>query len=184
MPVTSRRSIGRRAFSGAVFAGGVLAWGGCTSPRATLGPRDADGVFRIGGDDDFSATVRGRVAVIDFWATWCEPCRESIPKVIAYAYRVEPQQVVVVGVHVGDGHEDAHRFAAEAGITYPIFADPDYRLSAKYGASRVPTVVVLDDAGEVAATAQHIDAEVEAAVTAALARRGASRAQSSPSTRR
>lgn len=158
------RPWGRREFVGVVAA--AL---GCTPRGSTKAPVDADGTFVIGDGPSFAALVKGHVVVVDFWATWCEPCRESIPKVIDYARRVAPSGVVVVGVHVGDGHEDARRFAAEAGIDYPLFADPEYRLSGAFGASRVPTVVVLGRNGEVVARAAHVDATIEAAVASAIA---------------
>lgn len=152
----------RRDFVGAMAAA-VLA---CT-PRRTTPPVVApDGTFVIGAGPSFAELVEGRVAVVDFWATWCEPCRESIPKVIEYARRVASSGVVVAGVHVGEGHEDARRFAEEAGIDYALFADPDYELSARYEAPRVPTVIVLDRSGVVVARAPHVDATIEAAVAA------------------
>lgn len=117
----------------------------------------------------FSERVAGRVAVIDFWATWCEPCRTSIPKVVGFAQE-HAQELVVVGVHVGHGFADALDFASEAGMGYPLYADPDLRLSGKLGASKVPTVVVLDRHGVAVHRATEIDEAVERAVRDALAR--------------
>jgi thiol-disulfide isomerase/thioredoxin len=137
---------------------------GCRGDRASALPVDPhDGTVALAGGPSFAELTANRVTVIDFWATWCEPCRTSIPKVIDFAGR-QPADVVVVGVHVGEGHENAVRFASEAGIAYPLFADPEYRLSVKMGASRVPTIVVLDRGGVVA----HRDSEITAAVAAAV----------------
>jgi thiol-disulfide isomerase/thioredoxin len=116
----------------------------------------------------FAEVTAGRVTVIDFWATWCEPCRVSIPKVIAFAVRPEHAEVSVVGVHVGQGFEGAVAFGREAGIHYPLFADPEFRLSTALGAPRVPMIVVLDRGGAVLERAAEIDAAIEAAVTRAL----------------
>lgn len=152
-----------------VLAGlGGVAMLGCRRDRATASPVDPrDGTVALAAGPAFADLTAGRVTVIDFWATWCEPCRISIPKVIDFAGR-QPPDVIVVGMHVGEGFENAVRFAAEAGIAYPLFADPEYRLSEKLGASRVPTIVVLDRGGAVAHRDSEITAAVVAAVTTAL----------------
>jgi thiol-disulfide isomerase/thioredoxin len=150
-----------------VGLGGVVL-GACRRDRSPVLPIDpVSGTVALADGPTFSALTSGRVTVIDFWATWCEPCRTSIPKVIDFAGR-QPADVVVVGVHVGEGYENALRFAAEAGIGYPLYADPDYSLSGKLGASRVPTIVVLDRGGAVAHRDDEITAAVAAAVTTAL----------------
>lgn len=143
----------------------------CRSRRDTTVPTAAtDGTIALLDDGvAFSERVAGRVAVIDFWATWCEPCRTSIPKVVGFAQE-HAQELVVVGVHVGHGFADALDFASEAGMGYPLYADPDLRLSGKLGASKVPTVVVLDRHGVAVHRATEIDEAVERAVRDALAR--------------
>jgi cytochrome c biogenesis protein CcmG, thiol:disulfide interchange protein DsbE len=134
----------------------------------TVPPASHDGTFSLQpGDMPLESRIAGRVAVIDFWATWCEPCRTSIPKVVGFAQE-HAQELVVVGVHVGHGFADALDFASEAGIAYPLYADPDLRLSGRLGASKVPTVVVLDRNGNAVHRATEIDDAVERAVRDAL----------------
>jgi thiol-disulfide isomerase/thioredoxin len=136
----------------------------------TVPPIDEDGTFSLfEGDVALEQRISGQVAVIDFWATWCEPCRTSIPKVVGFA-QAHGQELVVVGVHVGHGFADAIDFANEVGIGYPLYADPELRLSGKLGASKVPTVVVLDRHGTIVYRATEIDAAVEQAAREALLR--------------
>ena len=143
--------------------------GGCV-PRGPLVTPAADGTVALGPGPSFAELTSGRVTVIDFWATWCEPCRASIPKVIAFAREQRANGVVVVGVHVGPGYDEALRFAGEAGIDYPIFADPEYRLSTALGATRVPTIIVRDRQAVVVASDDEINPSIVAAVAAALRR--------------
>lgn len=163
MAGTSSLRRARREVLGGLLAVGAMA---CT-PRARppAFPTAPDGSVPLAAGPSLVELTTGRVTVLDFWATWCEPCRVSIPKVIDFAARQQPNEVAVVGIHVGAGHEDARRFAAEAGITYPLFADPEYRLSTAMGASRVPMIVVLDRGGAIV----HRDGEITPAVAAAVA---------------
>ncbi len=137
-------------------------------PRGTQSPA-ADGTVALRpADAVFEQVIAGRVTVIDFWATWCEPCRDSIPKVIALSQAERARGLVVVGVHVGHGFEQALAFASEAGIDYALFADPEFRLSQHYGARNVPTVVVLDRDGRELLRGDEVDDAMRQAIAAAL----------------
>jgi thiol-disulfide isomerase/thioredoxin len=173
VPLPSRRACLRAGLGAGVgLLAPVLACrrAGSTGPSAVDGiPAAADGTLALRPKDAvFERTVAGRVAVIDFWATWCEPCRTSIPKVVAFAHEQRDRGVVVVGMHVGHGFEQALQFAADSGIDYPLFADPDYRLSDRYAARRVPTVLVLGRDGAVLYRGDEVDDGLRRAVAAAL----------------
>ncbi|MBC8068688.1 MAG: TlpA family protein disulfide reductase [Deltaproteobacteria bacterium] len=145
---------------------------GCGRRRDTSVPTAAsDGTIVLSDDGvAFAQRIAGQVAVVDFWATWCEPCRVSIPKVVSFAAQHE-RELVVVGVHVGHGFDEARAFASEAGMGYPLYADPEYALSGKLGAMRVPAIVVLDRKGVAVCHAGEIDDTVERAVRGALSSR-------------
>jgi thiol-disulfide isomerase/thioredoxin len=99
--------------------------------------------------------VAGKVAVIDLWATWCEPCRESIPKVVRLAAAYP--EVAVIGIHVGEGEETAERFAREANIGYPLFTDPQFAFSDRVGSRNVPTLLIVDKAGRIVHKGTELD---------------------------
>ena len=111
--------------------------------------------------------LAGKVAVIDLWATWCEPCRDSIPKVVRLAAAYP--DVAVIGIHVGAGDESAERFAADANITYPLYTDPEFAFSDEVGSRNVPTLLVVDKAGRIVHKGTELDKPTLALVRSLLA---------------
>lgn len=92
---------------------------------------------------------RGRVVLLDFWASWCPPCRTQAPIMDRVARRFEDQGVSVIGVNTGDEPDAALAFIEQAGLTYPSVVDLDGSVSRVFGASQLPTLVVVDPQGKV-----------------------------------
>lgn len=116
----------------------------------------------------FRDTVEGHVAVVDMWAIWCEPCRESVPKVVRLYEAYKDAGLVVAGVHVGEGVDQARAFADDYGITYPLFADDDFAFSDQIGSRSVPTLLVLNRDGRVIHRGRELDADVLQLIRAEL----------------
>ncbi len=103
--------------------------------------------------------TRGKVAVVDLWATWCPACKESIPALARLAKAYEGTDLLVVGIDVGEEEQKAKDYAREAEIPYPIYFDPEFRFADSLGARRVPTLLVIDRDGAIAYRGEKLDEE-------------------------
>lgn len=95
------------------------------------------------------ADLNGKAVVLDFWASWCRPCRAQAPVIDRVARDYEPRGVVVVGVATGDTREAAERFLSDLGSTYASVLDADGTAAHDYGVQALPTLVVLGKRGNV-----------------------------------
>ena len=104
--------------------------------------------------DDAGATVslaqlRGRLVVMNLWASWCPPCRAEMPDLQRLAERYAGRGVAVVGVNEGESPERARAFARALGIRFPIWIDAAERYGRTYTALGLPTTIVVDRQGAV-----------------------------------
>jgi thiol-disulfide isomerase/thioredoxin len=92
--------------------------------------------------------MRGRVVVLDFWATWCGPCRMVVPKLDDLQARYGAQGLSVLGVSTEDA-QDVASFAQRMSIRYTIGVDRRSETTRSYGVSSLPTVILIDKRGVV-----------------------------------
>jgi cytochrome c biogenesis protein CcmG, thiol:disulfide interchange protein DsbE len=98
------------------------------------------------------ASFRGKVVVLNIWASWCDPCRAESPLLERWHKRISARgHGMVLGVDVLDVTSDARAFVREYGLSYPQLHDKDDSVRADYGASGVPETVVIDRRGRIAA---------------------------------
>jgi len=93
--------------------------------------------------------LHDKVVILDFWATWCGPCAQQAPILDRLARRYD-QEVVVLGINVGEAPHVAASYARAKGLSYPILADPEGAAQQVYEATALPTVVVIDRKGNIA----------------------------------
>src|SRR5205823_5841908 len=126
----------------------------------------------IGDGPRSVAQLRGKVVVLDFWATWCGPCRVLGPKLSAMQARYGAQGLRVIGMTT-ESSEEAAVFAQKHGVRYALASDPSVETTRAYGVSALPTLFVIDKRGvvrdvEIGYAPEH-DAQIEALVKRLLA---------------
>lgn len=94
------------------------------------------------------ARYKGKVVYIDFWASWCVPCRKSFPWLNELAGK-HPDDLVVVGVNVDNERAAAMKFLEKYPASFPLVFDPQGKLAAEYKLEGMPSAVIVDRAGKI-----------------------------------
>jgi thiol-disulfide isomerase/thioredoxin len=122
--------------------------------QSTAGPASSTGqretIVQLTDDRGSAASLtryRGRVVVLNLWASWCPPCRAEMPELQRFFVQNAARGVVVIGVNEGESAERASEFAHSLGITFPIWIDDEQRYGRVYAALGLPTTIVIDRAG-------------------------------------
>ena len=115
------------------------------APDFTLERLDEDGELQL-------SSLRGKAVVINFWASWCAPCKEEAPYLEQVWQRNRERGLVVVGLDAKDFRADGRRFADRFGLTFPLVFDGPGDTTDPYGVTGFPETFVLDREGRVVAT--------------------------------
>jgi cytochrome c biogenesis protein CcmG, thiol:disulfide interchange protein DsbE len=105
-----------------------------------------------GGGRSSLADYRGKVVVLNFWASWCEPCRQESPLLQRWHARISQRGGTVLGVDVLDVTSDAVEFVRDYRLTYPMLRDRDGETIRSFGTAAYPETFVIDRKGRVAAS--------------------------------
>ncbi len=147
------------------LAVGLAVWGTYGDPAspstgvASSAPETAPTTARLGapaptfaltsatdGDTFRLADFRGQPVLLNFWATWCPPCRTEMPEFQRFVEQ-GGTRAVVLGVDMQEDPVTVQRFLREYGISYRIALDSDGRVAASYTVAGLPTTVFVDSAG-------------------------------------
>jgi thiol-disulfide isomerase/thioredoxin len=93
---------------------------------------------------------RGKVVLVNFWATWCPPCREEMPSLQALQDKFGQDSLTILALSVDDSWEPINQFVKKYGYTIPFYADFDKKISARYGTFKYPETFLVDKKGRVA----------------------------------
>jgi len=112
-------------------------------------PVPAYATVSLDGDSVSLAGQRGKVVLLNVWATWCHPCRDEIPELRAIHSRYRDRGLELIGVSVDtDGTDETIRtFMQDFQMTFPIWRDPEERISAQFLVVGVPATFLIDREG-------------------------------------
>ncbi len=110
----------------------------------------------------------GKVVVINFWASWCIPCKEENPALVRVWERYRSSDVVFVGILYQDSIDNGRRYVRENGVTWPTVSDDDGRVAFAYGVFGIPETYFIGPDGVIAG--RHIGPIDEATLVAAIDR--------------
>ncbi len=105
-----------------------------------------------GGPERSLDDWRGQVVVLNYWASWCEPCRAESPLLERWHQRISKRNATVLGIDVLDVTSDAEDFIEEFGLTYPQLRDKDGSTQEDFGIVAYPETFVIDRDGRIAAS--------------------------------
>ena len=128
----------------------LLVWRVTHQPKPTKVGKPAPSFTakRLDGDGTLSLTsFRGRPVVLNFWASWCGPCKSEAPALERTWKQYAKRGLVVLGVDYTDASSDARAFVAKKGLTFPIVRDGNGVIGTRYDLTGVPETFVIDRRG-------------------------------------
>jgi thiol-disulfide isomerase/thioredoxin len=93
------------------------------------------------------ADYRGKVVVLNFWATWCPPCVEEMPSLVELQQRLKDKGVIVLAVSLDADEAAYHKFLKDHGVNLITVRDPDLKSSTLYGTFKYPETYIIDRSG-------------------------------------
>ncbi len=137
------------------------------APLFTLEQLDGSGPLAL-------ESLRGKVIVLNFWASWCGPCKDETPLLQEASQRWQDRDVIFVGVDVKDFRGDARKFLARYNVSYPNVYDGKGSTVGRYGVTGFPETYFIDAGGKVryriagpVDDAEELDAAIERALSPA-----------------
>jgi peroxiredoxin len=125
----------------AMTAGKLEPWSGRAAPPLEL----AD----LKGDRHDLKALRGKVVLVNFWATWCEPCRHEMPSIQRLRDRLGDKRLAVLLVNVDEPEARVRRYVEEVRLDLPIMLDPGKRVTNQWGVKVLPSTFLIGPDGRV-----------------------------------
>jgi thiol-disulfide isomerase/thioredoxin len=132
----------------AALAGPVLAQSGYdVTPWPAGRPAPALQALDLQGKTWTLGELRGRAVVLNFWATWCPPCRAEMPSLQQLGEIYGPEQLLVLALNVGEGPRRIAQYLQSSGLHLTVLLDPKSEASRAWGATVLPTTILIDAQG-------------------------------------
>jgi peroxiredoxin len=114
---------------------------GNTAPNFTLKSRS--------GENLKLSEFRGEVVMINFWASWCGPCRQEMPELESLYQRYKPMGFTLLGINVDDQIKNADKMLKQIPVSFPVLYDSEHKVSDLYKVAAMPTTILLDRNGTI-----------------------------------
>jgi peroxiredoxin len=151
MPTVWRKLLSGMALAGAaglllLFASPTYRQGG----PSLIGSEAKNFSFTLDGRSTRLSDLRGKVVVLNFWATWCPPCVEEMPALNRLHKQISARGGLVLGISVDDNAQAYEQFLREHQIEFPTYRDPAKEISSAYGTFMYPETYIIDPHGRIA----------------------------------
>lgn len=120
---------------------------GMASPAGTMAKEFS---FSMNGKQSRLTDLRGKVVVLNFWASWCPPCVDETPSLVALQKQIGPKGGVVLGISVDQDAQAYTEFVQSYGLDFPTFRDGDAKIAQQYGTYMYPETYIIDRHGRIA----------------------------------
>jgi cytochrome c biogenesis protein CcmG, thiol:disulfide interchange protein DsbE len=141
---------GSSSSSGTSSSSGSDPKGSAKSDPNAKGAPDFSGKSVNGQGTVSMASLKGKVVIVDFWATWCEPCKKSFPKLQELYVKYKASGLEIVGISVDDDSKDIASFgSAHGGAKFPLLWDDGKKIAGKYKPASMPSSYIVDKTGAI-----------------------------------
>jgi peroxiredoxin len=136
-----------RVTAHSIVVGGALAMSSLVGASSSVAPSFS--LPSRSGDTVSLEQLKGKVVMLNFWASWCGPCRTEMPLLDQMHKRYSSLGFTLIGVNVEANTKDAERWLAETPVSFPVLFDRDSKVSKMYEVSAMPSTVFIDRKGNV-----------------------------------
>ncbi len=117
------------------------------APSTERAPAPAFTLETLDGHPVSSASFKGHVVLLNFWATWCGPCRQEMPALDRLDRQYAPAGLTMIGISVDTGSRPVKALLARSPVHYTVLLDPDTRVSTEYHVETMPSTFIIDRDG-------------------------------------
>ncbi|MDA8411738.1 MAG: TlpA disulfide reductase family protein [Treponema sp.] len=104
-------------------------------------------VASLAGASASLSQMRGKVVLLNFWATWCPSCRKEMPSIEALWGKMKGKPFTIMAISLGETRNAVNKFVIDNKYSYPIFLDPENKLGSAFGVNGIPTTYIIDTRG-------------------------------------